>query len=87
MTSFTIIVLAPLVLLAASAAFVLHPGRRPGKLPYLAEAATLGALAAGLVGLVQLSLTGVQTLTISGYAALRLDVVSVTLALLVGFVG
>ena len=87
MTSFPLIVLAPLVLLAASAAFVLHPGRRPGKLPYLAEATTLGALAAGLVGLVQLSLTGVQTLTLSGYAVLRLDVISVTLALLVAFVG
>lgn len=87
MMSFPLIALAPLVLLATAGPFVLHSGRRPGRLPLLAEAATLGALALGVAGLAQLWLAGPQVLTLSGLALLRLDTISVTLVLLVAFVG
>ncbi len=85
--SFPLIALAPLVLLAAALPFVLHPGRRPGRLSQLAEAAALAALALGLAGLIQLWLAGQQVLTLPGLALLRLDPISVTFALLVAFVG
>lgn len=87
MTSLPMISLAPLVLLAAALPFVLYSGRRPGRLPALAEAASLVALALGLASLAQLWLTGSQTLALDGLGLLRLDAISVTLALLVAFVG
>lgn len=87
MLTLPLIALAPLVLLVAAVPFVLHPGRRPGRLPHLAEAAALGALALGLAGLVQLWLSGPQILSLGGLALVRLDAISVTLALLVAFVG
>ncbi|WP_371135203.1 proton-conducting transporter membrane subunit [Tabrizicola sp.] len=85
--SLPLIALAPLVLLAAAGPFVLHPGRRPGRLPRVAEAAALVALALGPAGLLQLWLSGPQVLSFGGLALLRLDAISVTLALLVAFVG
>ena len=87
MLSLPLIALAPLVLLAAAVPFVLHPGRRPGRLPRVAELAALVALALGLAGLVQLWLSGPQVLSLGGLALVRLDAISVTLALLVAFVG
>ena len=83
----TLLPLAPLLLLAAAAPFAFHPGRRPGRLPELAEAASLAALALGLAGLAQLWLTGPQMLSLQGLALLRLDAIAVTMALLVAFVG
>ena len=79
--------LAPLLLLAAALLLALNPGRRPGRLPRLAEAAALAAVGLGLAGLVQLWLAGSKSLKVSGLALLRLDAISITLALLVAFVG
>jgi NAD(P)H-quinone oxidoreductase subunit 5 len=87
MTLLPLTAFAPLVLLIAATAFLARPGRRPGRLPILAEGAALIALALGVAGLVQLWLTGAQVLTGANLALVRLDPISVTLALLVAFVG
>jgi NADH:ubiquinone oxidoreductase subunit 5 (subunit L)/multisubunit Na+/H+ antiporter MnhA subunit len=87
MPSFPLIALAPLVLMAGALFFAARPGRRPGQLPALAEGATLVALALGLAGLVHLWAFGPQTLTLGALDLVRLDAVSATMALLVGFVG
>ena len=87
MTSLPLLALAPLVLLAAAVPLALRPGRRPGRLPTWAEAASLVTLALCLAGLVQLWLAGPLTLTLVGLPLLRLDAISVTMALLVAFVG
>ncbi len=79
--------LAPLPLMAAALPFFVRPGRRPGALPRLAEGATLAALALAAGGLGQLLMTGPQVLHLGGTALMRLDAVSVTMALLVAFVG
>jgi NADH:ubiquinone oxidoreductase subunit 5 (subunit L)/multisubunit Na+/H+ antiporter MnhA subunit len=87
MTDLALSALAPVPLLAASLPFLGRPGRRPGALPRLAEGATLAALACAAGGLVQLLLAGPQTVQLDGTALMRLDAVSVTMALLVAFVG
>jgi len=87
MMSLPTIALTPLVLLAAAIPFAAFPGRRPGQLPRLAEAATLFALTLVFAGLAQFWLTGTHIVTVFGLAVTRLDAISVTLALLVGFVG
>lgn len=82
--------LAPLLLLAAAALFLMSPGRRPGLLPMLSEGASLGALALALAGAVQLAVAGPLVLSIgsgAGLMALRLDLISVTMTVLVAFVG
>jgi NADH:ubiquinone oxidoreductase subunit 5 (subunit L)/multisubunit Na+/H+ antiporter MnhA subunit len=78
--------LAPLLLLAVAALAARSPGRRPGALPRLSELAALGALALGALGVGQLLLIGPVSLG-GGALILRLDAVSATMALLVGFVG
>ncbi len=87
MSSYPMIALSPLLLLAAATLFAGHPGRRPGRLPMVAEGATLAALTLGFAGLVQLWATGPQVLTLGGMALFRLDPVSVTMVLVVSFVG
>jgi NAD(P)H-quinone oxidoreductase subunit 5 len=82
-----LISLAPALLFLVALPFALSPGRRPGRLPALAEGATLAALALGVAGLMQLWLGGALTLQASGLALLRLDAISATLVLLVAFVG
>jgi NAD(P)H-quinone oxidoreductase subunit 5 len=79
--------LAPLVLLAAALFFVLRPGRRPGALPQLAEAAALAALALSLGGLWQLWAAGPMATALYPALTFQLNPISVTLALLVSFVG
>ncbi|MCX7646820.1 MAG: proton-conducting transporter membrane subunit [Rhodobacteraceae bacterium] len=80
--------LAPLVLLAAAALFLARPGRRPGRLPVLAEAAAAAALALAAGGLGQLILAGAAGAPAGGgLLPLRLDAVSATMALLVALVG
>jgi NAD(P)H-quinone oxidoreductase subunit 5 len=81
---------APLLLLAVAVLFRAAPGRRPGRLPVLAEAAALGALGLTLAGAVQLALLGPQTFSFGAGAFLldvRLDLIAVTMTVLVGFVG
>ncbi len=87
MPSLPLISLAPFLLLATALLFVARPGRRPGRLPVVAEAATLAALGFGLGGLGQLWFAGPQLLTLGGASIVRLDGVSVTMVLLVSFVG
>tara|TARA_R110002020_G_scaffold456466_2_gene672949 strand:- start:4263 stop:5807 length:1545 start_codon:yes stop_codon:yes gene_type:complete len=87
MTSLPLIILAPGFLLAAALLFVARPGRRPGSLPVVAEAATLVSLGLGLAGLGQFWFFGPQVFNLGDVAVVRLDAVSVTMALLVSFVG
>ncbi len=86
LTALPLPALAPLLLLAVAALAARSPGRRPGALPRLSELAALGALALGALGVGQLLLAGPVSLG-SGALILRLDAVSATMALLVGFVG
>ncbi len=87
MTSLPLILLSPAVLLAAALPLLAHPGRRPGRLPLLAEAAALVALGLALAGLAQLWLAGPLTLTLAPEVLVRLDAISATLTLLVAFIG
>ncbi|MFN3614609.1 MAG: oxidoreductase, partial [Rubrimonas sp.] len=81
---------APLVLLAAAVFAFATPGRRPAGAPVLAERAALAALALSAAGVLQL-VTGGPRAAAWGEGALaftlRLDALSATMALLVGFVG
>jgi NAD(P)H-quinone oxidoreductase subunit 5 len=87
MASFPLIFLAPVLLSGTALLFIRHPGRRPGRLPVLAEASALGAVVIGLASLVQFWLAGPQVFAAAPALSVRLDAISVTLALLVGFVG
>lgn len=82
-----LIALAPAVLAGAALPLIARPGRRPGRLPALAEGAALVTLALALGGVGQLVLTGPQTLSVGGAALVRLDAISATLAMLVSFLG
>ena len=84
--TFPLSFLAPLILLAVAVLALVRPGRRPGVLPVLAEAAALVALALSLAALGQLVLHGPRMLEGAGLG-LRLDAVSGTMAALVAFVG
>jgi len=83
--------LAPAVLAAAAALAAANPGRRPRPAPRLSEAAALAALAVGAVSAAMLVRLGPGTGPLLGLWGLgfsvRLDSVSVTMLLLVGFVG
>ena len=85
--SLPLIFLAPLLLLAAAFLFLGNTGQRPGRLPAFGEMATLGALGLGVAGLVQFWVGGPMALSLGGLAVVRLDAISVTMVLLVGFVG
>jgi NAD(P)H-quinone oxidoreductase subunit 5 len=87
MTFAPLIFFAPLVLLAAALPFLVRPGRRPGALPALAEYAALSTILLGLAGLLQLLTGGPRVLAANDALSLRLDAISVTLTLLVAFVG
>ncbi|MCV3273940.1 proton-conducting transporter transmembrane domain-containing protein [Roseobacter sinensis] len=76
--------LAPCVLLLAAALAATRPGRRPGALPRWSEYAALAALALTALGLVQFLIAGSAPTSMLG---LRIDLVSLTLALLVSFIG
>ncbi|MDZ7709722.1 MAG: proton-conducting transporter membrane subunit [Roseovarius sp.] len=83
MTLPPLILLTPLILLATAAFALARPGRRPGTLPRLAEGAALAALAFGIAGLAQLVIAG----PVAFAGLVRLDGVSVTMVVLVSFVG
>jgi len=86
-SAFPVTLLAPLVLLAMAGLCLSRPGRRPGRLPALAEAATLAAAGLGFAGMAQLWVSGKATLHIGGLPLFRLDTISLTMVLLVAFVG
>ena len=84
---FPLTTLAPIVLFAAAALFLMRSGRRPGRLLQVAEGSTLIAIGVVLVGVIQLWSAGSQVYPATGLATLRLDAISVTLAVLVSFIG
>ncbi len=82
--------LALLPLLLASALACGRPGRRPGPIPRLAEAAALAAFVLALAGSAQLALHGPREMTAGAgplLLSLRLDALSAVMTTLVGFVG
>ncbi|MEM9499363.1 MAG: proton-conducting transporter membrane subunit [Pseudomonadota bacterium] len=88
--AFSLSFLAPVVLLAGASIAFLHPGLRPGRIPFWSEAAALGALGLSGAGLVQYLVSGATKLNLFDGAAaiaLRADLISVTMALLVSFIG
>lgn len=84
-------ILGPLALLAGAAFALLRPGRRPRAVGAVLQAAALVALFAALGAAVHLGTAGAATVWLigtPGYGlASRLDVVSVTMLLLVSFIG
>lgn len=81
---------APLILVATALLSIRNAGPRPGAIPRLAEAATLASLALALAGVALLLAAGPGTASLGSgvlQLALRLDAVSVSMALLVSFVG
>lgn len=81
---------APVLLLAVAAFGLRNPGRRPGHLPYLAEAAAFGGLVLAMCGAVQLWGNGPVTWGAGAEPAIfvfRLDAISVTMVGLVSFIG
>jgi len=83
--------LAPIALLAVAAVSFANTGLRPKRLPGLAEAAALLALAAALASAAGLIVSGTHVSPVLGlYGAgfsLRLDAVSAVMLLLVSFIG
>ncbi|MEQ8305417.1 MAG: proton-conducting transporter membrane subunit [Hoeflea sp.] len=82
--------LPPLALLAVAAFALARPGRRPGALTRLAEGVTLAGLGLSLAGLVQFLAFGPSRIGLLegwAYLGLRADLVSITLAVLVSFIG
>lgn len=87
---FPLPLLAPLLLLASAAVSTMCPGRRPGLYPKASEASAFIALVLALAGLVQLLVLGATEATLfEGPFTLvvRLDPISVTMTLLVTFIG
>lgn len=85
-----LIAFAPLLVALTAILAALRPGRRPGSTPALAELAALGALALAIAGAIQFLVSGAVAVSVlDGPLALtvRLDALSATMAVLVGFVG
>ncbi len=78
--------LAPLILLAAALPAVVHPGRSAGPLPLWSGRAALMALVLTGLGLVQAVAEGAPE-AVAGPFGLRADPLSLTLAVLVAFIG
>ncbi len=83
--------IAPAVLLLAAMVALARPGRRPALVPKLTEAAALIALAVALASAGFLMIHGAGTSSLLGVGGVgisaRIDVVSVTMLILVAFVG
>jgi NAD(P)H-quinone oxidoreductase subunit 5 len=88
-TDFSLSFLAPPVLLGVAALTIRRTGRRPGALPHWSEMAALAALALSAAGLMRFLATGPTGLVIvaGDTLALRSDAVSLTMSLLVAFIG
>jgi len=90
LTAFSLSYLAPLVLLLVGGIALLRPGKRPGDLPRWSELAALAAMLLTAGGLAQVIFVTPAKLTMLNeplLIALRADLVSATMALLVGFIG
>jgi NAD(P)H-quinone oxidoreductase subunit 5 len=82
--------LAPLALVPVILVALARPGQRPGSLPRWSEAAAFAAFALALGGLVQTALAPAPGLALLGgpfALGLRSDLVSASVAALVGFIG
>ncbi len=83
--------LAPLILLAVAGLSLRNPGRRPGTLPKLAEAAAFAAFLVAALSAVLMVAYGPGTSALLGAAgvglSVRLDAVSAIMLVLVGFIG
>ncbi|MBB4042085.1 NAD(P)H-quinone oxidoreductase subunit 5 [Microvirga flocculans] len=80
----------PVILALVSTLALAHPGRRPGRLPLLAEMAALAALVAAIAGIAQFVVVGPVTAGIGEgpwLLSARLDTMSATMMALVAFVG
>ena len=91
MTYDFVALIAPAILLLAALSAFLGPGRRPKLVPKLTEGAALVALAAAIGSAALLAAEGAHTGPLLGVIGIglstRLDVVSVTMLVLVAFVG
>ena len=88
--AFSLSHLAPFILLLVGAIALFRSGKRPGNLPRLSELAAFGAMVLTMIGLAQAILGEPARLTALKeplLIALRADLVSATMALLVGFIG
>lgn len=83
---FSLAFLAPLLVLAVVPLALARPGQRPGSVPRLAELAALGALALSGLALAGYA-AGVGAAAGAGPLGLRVDAVSLTLSVLVSFIG
>jgi NAD(P)H-quinone oxidoreductase subunit 5 len=86
----TLTALAPLALVPVILLAVARSGKRPGRLPQWAEVSALAAFGLALGGLIQTALTstpGFALLDGPFTLALRSDLVSASMAALVGFIG
>jgi NAD(P)H-quinone oxidoreductase subunit 5 len=87
---FPLPLLAPMLLLASAALSTVRPGRRPGSYPKVSEASAFIAFLIALAGLAQLLIFGAsEAVLFEGPFALavKLDAISVTMTLLVAFIG
>ncbi|MEM9425694.1 MAG: proton-conducting transporter membrane subunit [Pseudomonadota bacterium] len=87
---FSLSFLAPLVLLGVAFAAFSRPGRRPDAVPQWSETAALAALALAGLGFLQGIALGPSKLVVfegAATMAIRADLVSLTMALLVAFIG
>ncbi len=91
MTLYWLPLLAPLLLLMTALLAARTPGQRPGSILVIAEGATLAALFIALATAVVLWLNGAGTSQLIGVGGVgfsaRVDAVSVTMLLLVSFIG
>ncbi len=90
MAHFSLSFLAPLAVFLVACLALFRPGRRPAGVPHWSEYAALVALGLSAVGFLQVILSGpVEAVLLSGPLSLvlRADLVSTTMALLVGFIG
>jgi NAD(P)H-quinone oxidoreductase subunit 5 len=83
---FSLSFLAPIVLLAVAGFAFGQPGRRPGTLTVWSELSAVVSMALASLGLVQFAMAGSMSLA-AGPFVLRADLVSLTLGLLVSFIG
>ncbi|MCO6188599.1 proton-conducting transporter membrane subunit [Rhizobium sp. L1K21] len=88
--TFSLSFLSPILLIAVSLVAFARPGRRPGNFPYWSEWAALSAFFMSLCGMVQILAFGpMQTGWGSGwsYAGLQGNSVTLTMTILVSFIG
>lgn len=79
------------VLLAAGLYAFAHPGRRPGRVPKIAEAAAVLAIVFAIANSIVLAMSGAGTSPLIGFAGLglsaRVDILSAVMVLLIAFIG